>query len=170
MGAIERCSVPRPGRGGGGRSADGVHWGVRAWLPLLLVLFVPTTGCATVISALIGEAVCGDSDECRSDLVSSGIEADVAVVASAIEEAAASDDSPPRTRAYEGGAISSGGEEYDPPEETSGYYHCVDDDGHHVIELVAPSAQDARLLCAAQLGVTWTAPEAGELCSCTSRG
>ena len=65
--------------------------------------------------------------------------------------------------------MTSGGEEYETPA-GGAYFHCVDDEGHPVLELVAPSALDARLLCAAQLGVPPSDPEAGTLCDCRTRG
>ncbi len=134
----------------------------------IVALFSP--GCATAASALVGAALCGDSSECRSDLVGAGIEADAEILTAAVASGAEID---PGTEESPRVAPTSGGEEgvpYEPPPAEGGtYFHCVDANGRHVIELVAPSALDARLLCAADRGVRWDEPEAATACTCTPR-
>ncbi|MCB9597038.1 MAG: hypothetical protein H6719_30220 [Sandaracinaceae bacterium] len=144
---------------------------MQRWLALVLLVLaaLPASGCATAVSALLGAALCGDSDTCRGDMIASGVEADAEMIASAVASAADAD-TERRSPSYISDAPTSGGEEYEPPDDTSAYYHCVDGEGHHVLELVAPSELDARMLCAAQQGVTWNEAEAGHLCTCSSRG
>lgn len=142
---------------------------MRWWtVSIALGVALLSSGCATLVSAALGAALCGDSSSCRSDAISAGIEADGEILASAVQAAIESDaSSPTRTAAS---PATTGGEAYEePPVDAGGYYHCVDAEGHHVIELVAPSELDARVLCAAHLGVPWSDPEAPAVCACASR-
>jgi len=143
------------------------------WLVVLVAL--GSMGCATATSALLGAALCGDSGDCRDDFLEAGVAADVAL-ASAVAQSAVEDarrrDHPDPDSEYTWGGTTGGpyggrtsGGEYTTPA-ASEYFHCVDADGHHVLETVAPSALEARMVCAQQLGVAWDDPAVGSVCFC----
>lgn len=134
------------------------------WLVVSLALC--STGCATVAGGLLGAALCGDSDACRGDFIEAGAAADVAIAGavaqSAIEDARRRDRSDPEDPWPT--ARTTGGEYTTPA--ASDYFHCVDADGRHVLETIAPSALEARMECAQQLGVAWDDPAVGSVCVC----
>ncbi len=144
------------------------------FLGVAVALAFGQSGCATVIGALAGAALCGDSSDCQRDFVEAGAVADVAIASSVIHGAVDGEEGHPLVDA-EPEEYTSGGEmllvRSDPdevPPEAQSYYHCVDTEGHHVVELVAPSALEARYVCLTELGFSWSDPRAAELCSCRS--
>jgi len=140
-------------------------------LALATFLAFAQSGCATVLGALAGAALCGDSSECESDMIRAGAAVDVAVAGSVVDAALNSEsnrDDDGNLRPRELSTDSAGGEE--PPLRAGAYYHCVDAEGRHVIEVVAPSELDARFACAVELGYEWSDERGHALCSCHSRG
>lgn len=145
-----------------------VRASVSSWL--LATLAALASGCATAATAVVGAALCGDA-RCREELVGAGMQADAEILTAAVTSGAEIDPGTDPGSTATARTSEEAGVPYEPPPTEGGtYFHCVDASGRHVMELVAPSELDARLLCAAERGVRWDEPEAATACTCTPRG